>query len=149
MKRRQRLLRDAAIVFGTVMIVPATIALLWACGWYSSVPRASAVEASAGVIQGDVRAVEADSWTVSVSMNPFGFGAIPVSVTPETTIVVGDKEGGFGDLYPGTSVRITYERRDESLVAICVESLTYADGRVAGRCPAPRPLASVDASGAR
>jgi len=119
-RRTRRLLRDAVIVAATVMIVPATIALLWACGWYSSVPRATALEANAGVIAGDVWAVEADSGTVSVSTSLFGFNAIPVTVTPETTIVVGDKEGGFGDLYRGTPVRILYERRDDSLVAIRV-----------------------------
>ena len=146
--RRQRALRDAGIVFGTVMIVPVTIALLWACGWYSSVPRASALEPS-GVIEGDVREAEADTSTVSVSTSLFGFGAIPFAVTRETTIVVGDKEGGFDDLYPGTPVRISYERRDESLVAICVQSLRYGDSGLAGRCPAPRPVASADGGGGR
>jgi len=146
--RRQRALRDAGIVFGTVMIVPVTIAVLWACGWYSSVPNASALEPS-GVIEGDVREAEADSGTVSVSTSVLGFSTVPFTVTRETTIVVGDKEGGFGDLYPGTPVRVSYERRDESLVAICVQSLRYGDSGSAGRCPAPRPVASADKEGGR
>ena len=144
--RRQRALRDAGIVFGTVMIVPVTIALLWACGWYSSVPRASALEPR-GVIEGDVREAETDTSTVNVSTSLFGFTTIPFTVTRETAIVVGDKEGGFGDLYPGIPVRITYERREENLVATCVQSLRYADA--VGRCPAPRPVASAEGGDGR
>lgn len=147
MKPRGRSLRDAGIVIATIMIVPVTIAVLWACGWYSSVPRASALEASAGVVQGDVSTVEADTATVNVSTSLFGFTTIPFTVTRDTAIVVGDKEGGFGDLYPGIPVRITYERREDSLVATCVQSLRYGDG--VGRCPAPRPMASADAPGSR
>ena len=139
MKLRGRSLRETGLVIATIMIVPVTIAVLWTCGWYSSEPWASALEASAGVMEGDVWTAEPNTATVNVSTNPFGFGAIAFIVSRETAIVVGDKEGGFGDLSPGTPVRITYERREESFVATCVQSLRRGK---AGHCPTPHPVAS-------
>ena len=47
--------------------------------------------------------------------------SIDLVVTPETLIVVGDKEGGFGDLREGDRVIATYEVRPDTLWAKRVE----------------------------
>lgn len=140
--RRKRFLANVGIVAATVAILPATIAVLWACGWYSGVSGAGAAEAEGGVTVGYVWEADTEASTLHVSANPLGIGAVPYTVTRETRVVVGDKEGGFGDLHEGSSVRITYERRDEILVARCVESLTSAEDDAVGGCP-PDSLAHI------
>jgi hypothetical protein len=132
--RRKRFLANVVIVLGTIAVLPATIALLWACGWYSGVSGPDVAEAAGGVVEGYVWKAEEDSGTVRVASNPFGINAVPFTVTRDTRVVVGEREGGFGDLREGLSVRVLYERREEALVAICVETRLGADSASAGGC---------------
>jgi hypothetical protein len=47
--------------------------------------------------------------------------SVELVVTPETLIVVGDKEGGIGDLREGERVIATYQVRPDTLWAKRVE----------------------------
>ena len=132
--RRRRLLSNVAIVIGTVAVLPATIAILWTSGWYSGLSRSGAQTAAAGVVEGYVWDADEDSGTVRVTSNLFGINALPIAVTHETRVVVGDKEGGFGDLHEGVSVRVTYERRETQLVALCVETEPRGEEVTVGSC---------------
>jgi hypothetical protein len=64
-----------------------------------------------GEADGRVEAVEPAPGIVRVSSGFLGLLSLELLVTPETLIVVGDKEGGFGDIRPGERVTATYEIR--------------------------------------
>jgi hypothetical protein len=63
------------------------------------------------VARGWVGTIEADTAIVRVSSGLFGLTSIALQVTPETLIVVGDKEGGFGDIRRGELVIASYQLR--------------------------------------
>jgi len=71
--------------------------------------------------QGRVEIVERAAGTIRVSSGFLGLMSVELVVTPETLIVVGDKEGGFGDLREGDRVIATYEVRPDALWAKRVE----------------------------
>ena len=71
--------------------------------------------------QGRVEIVERAAGTIRVSSGFLGLMSVELVVTPETLIVVGDKEGGFGDLREGEHVIATYEVRPDTLWAKRVE----------------------------
>lgn len=134
--RLKRSLATVGIVTATLAILPLTILVLWACGWYSGLATAPREESPEGVAQGTVWEADPRARTVRVTSDPFGIRTVPFALTEQTRVVVGDKEGAFDDLYEGTAVRVTYERRDTVLVARCVEALRDDDGREtdADRC---------------
>ena len=74
--------------------------------WLSTGPAPMAEEA-----QGRVRIVDPGTGIIRVSSGFFGLMSVELVVTPETLIVVGDKEGGFGDIRDGSHVRAAYETR--------------------------------------
>ena len=57
----------------------------------------------------------------SISSGFFGLTSVAVVVTEETLIVVGEKEGGFGDIRPGEPVVAAYEAGRGALQAKRVE----------------------------
>ena len=63
------------------------------------------------VVSGWVKTIEADTAIMRISSGLFGLMSIALRVTPETLIVVGDKEGGFGDIRPGEQVVASYQLR--------------------------------------
>jgi hypothetical protein len=63
------------------------------------------------VARGWVETTEADTATMRISSGRFGLMSIALRVTPQTLIVVGHKEGGFGDLRPGQQVVASYQLR--------------------------------------
>lgn len=71
--------------------------------------------------RGRVRIVEPAAGVIRVSSGFLGLMSVELIVTPETLIVVGDKEGGFGDIRDGSHVRAAYETRPGSLHATRVE----------------------------
>jgi hypothetical protein len=126
-----RRLGEIGIVIATVASLPAVVLGLWACGWYANVTRPRAVAALPGERRGTVWKIEPLTKTIHVSSKPFGLDAVAVAVADDTPVLVGDKEGAFGDFHEGTRVRVVYERRDATLVALCVEVLN-ADGPTGG-----------------
>jgi hypothetical protein len=73
---------------------------------------------------------EADGWVMSanrstnvvrISSSFLGLSSVRLMVTPETLIVVGDREGGFGDVSEGRRVRAAYEERPEGFRAKSIE----------------------------
>jgi hypothetical protein len=125
--RRKRSVATVGVVIATIAILPLTILALWACGWYSGLTTAPREESPEGVAQGTVWTADLRARTMRVTWDPFGIRTVPFALTEQTRVVVGDKEGAFGDLYEGTAVRVTYERRDTVLVARCVEALRDDD----------------------
>ena len=112
-------------------ILPGLVFGLWLCGWYDSVTPSAAVDDRAGQARGRVGKVEPLTKTIHVSPNLFGIRAVPFTLDEDTRIVVGDKEGGFGDFRDGVLVKIVYQRRPPGLVVSCVELFE------------PRPTAST------
>jgi len=76
--------------------------------------------------RGSVATIELDTHVVSLSAGFLGLMSIPLLVTPETLIVVGDKEGGFGDLRLGERVIATYQARAGALEALRIELVPLA-----------------------
>ena len=151
---RHRFLRNVVIVGTTIAVLPLTIVTLWASGWYSGLTRQEL--GSAGTAQGFVWRPDMNSRTVHVSSNPLGAHAVPFVLSPTARVVVGDKEGGFGDLREGMVVALTYQRHGDVLVAVCVESLRGMEHDAqAGRCAMASPphppagVASLDVPPAR
>jgi hypothetical protein len=75
---------------------------------------------------GRVRIVEPAAGVIRVSSGFLGLMSVELVITPETLIVVGDKEGGFGDIRDGSHVRAAYEARPGSLHATRVEVVVHA-----------------------
>lgn len=119
--RRRRRAVDAALAVGTLAVVPAFVVFLWCIGWYADLGGDRAV---AGARHGAVSTIEHDSNVVYVAAMPFGLKAQPFVVTSDTLVLVGRKEGGFGDLVPGRRVRIDFDVRGGVRRALCVELLS-------------------------
>ena len=81
-------------------------------------PGASSVTEKA---RGQVWIVEPTTGIIRVSSGFFGLMSVELVVTPETLIVVGDKEGGFGDIRDGSHVEVAYEAGPGPLRATRVE----------------------------
>jgi hypothetical protein len=81
-------------------------------------PGASSVTEKA---RGQVQIVEPTTGIIRVSSGFFGLMSVELVVTPETLIVVGDKEGGFGDIRDGSHVEVAYEAGPGPLRATRVE----------------------------
>jgi hypothetical protein len=136
---------ELGVVAATAAILPGLVFALWLSGWYDNVPSSLAMHDPAGEAQGRVWKVEPSTSTIYVSPRIFGVGAVPVRLSEDTRILVGDKEGGFGDLHEGVRVNIVYERRPASLVASCVELLgrqaTASTAPPSGACRSTGPVA--------
>ena len=116
---------DFGVVTATVAVLPVTVFVLWSCGWYSGISAARAADTRLSEHEGIVWRLDREpaAETLHVSSNRFGDDAVAVALTPHTLILVGDKEGGVGDLGKGARIRVVYQRRDAKLVALCVEFL--------------------------
>lgn len=144
--RYTRRLPDLGVVTATVAVLPVTIFVLWSCGWYSGISAARETDAPLGEREGIVWQLdrEPSADTLHLSSNRRGTDAVAVALTPHTVILVGDKEGGVGDLGKGARVRVVYQRREAKLVALCVEFLIRVDDRSPSRgCGGRAELASL------
>lgn len=86
-------------------------------------PGASSVTEKA---RGQVQIVEPATGIIRVSSGFFGLMSVELVVTPETLIVVGDKEGGFGDIRDGSHVEVAYVAGPGPLRATRVEVVVPA-----------------------
>jgi hypothetical protein len=73
--------------------------------------------------RGSVATIDLDTRIVRLSSGFLGLISVSLLVTSETLIVVGDKEGGFGDLRLGERVVATYQVRETGLEATRIELL--------------------------
>lgn len=128
--RRRRWLRGlstlviAAVILGLGrLVVPMVPGLLSALE--RNLPLLSRGASLVGEVlaeaQGRVEIVERAAGIIRVYSGFLGLMSVELVVTPETLIVVGDKEGGFGDLREGEHVIATYEVRPDTLWAKRVE----------------------------
>jgi hypothetical protein len=92
---------------------------------------AALVGQALGEARGRVATVEPAAGIIRVASGFLGLLSVELVITPDTLIVVGDKEGGFGDLREGESVVATYEVHSDTLRARRVE-LTGRDLRPHG-----------------
>ena len=90
-------------------------------GVAASSPAAWVVVDAHGEARGRVETVEVHTGIIRVSSGFLGLISVALLVTPETLIVVGDKEGGFGDIRQGERVVAAYEVRRGALEATRVE----------------------------
>ena len=128
--RRRKRVVDATLAALVIAFFPALVLFLWWIGWYSDL---SGELGMSGARDGAVAEIERDANVVYVAAMPFGLKAKPFRVTGETLVLVGEREGGFGDLAPGTRVRVDFRERDGVHYALCVELVRNdAAGR---KCP--------------
>jgi hypothetical protein len=78
-----------------------------------------------GEIEGRVVTVEPGAGIIHVSSGFLGLMSVELVVTSDALIVVGDKEGGFGDLREGGRVRAIYDIGAELLRARRIEVLGH------------------------
>jgi hypothetical protein len=96
-------------------------------GHVASSPRWAAwLRSDHGEAHGSVDTVEPETGIVRVSSGFLGLMSVALLVTPETVIVVGDKEGGLGDLRQGGRVVAAYEVRSGALEARRIELFPLA-----------------------
>jgi hypothetical protein len=128
--RRRRWLRGlstlviAAVILGVGrLVVPMVPGLLPALE--RNLPLLSRGASLVGEVlaeaQGRVEIVEGAAGIIRVSSGFLGLMSVELIVTSDTLIVVGDKEGGFGDLREGERVIATYAVRPDTLWAKRVE----------------------------
>ncbi len=114
--------------------------------WLAPIQPAE-VDAAVGQIEGRVWKVDPDDGTIHVSARLFGLGATPLMITNETLVVVGAKEGGFGDLREGLRVRVAWEKRQNRRLARSVEVVQRGGATAPARRPAaPAPVDVAPAS---
>jgi len=109
-----------------VGVVAVAGLLLWPLVWPEDPDRGFTVVDGrlVGETEGYVWRVESDQQRIHVTSSLLGLRAVPITVTPETKIVVSNKLGGLGDIWKGMDVRVAYEVRDNARVATAVELLT-------------------------
>jgi hypothetical protein len=138
--RRLRWLRVAAAsgaaamvamtVVGASRLLPGQLLTAFAPGLAALGRTAWSMGTAHGEAQGWVQMVEPDTGIIRVSSGFLGLVSIVLRVTPDTLIVVGDKEGGFGDIRPGERVNADYDVRPDALHARRVE--VFLPGRDRG-----------------
>jgi hypothetical protein len=89
----------------------AALGLVLALGRVAARAPAAPVTAPEHVSYGRIETVERETRVIRVSAGFLGLASVALTVTPETLIVVGDKEGGFGDIRQGERVLAAYEVR--------------------------------------
>jgi hypothetical protein len=128
--RRKRWLRGlSTLVMAAVILAVSRLVVPMIPGLLPALERnlpvltrgASLVGEVLAEAQGRVEIVERAAGIIRVSSGFLGLMSVELVVTPETLIVVGDKEGGFGDLREGERVIATYEVRPDTLWAKRVE----------------------------
>jgi hypothetical protein len=129
--RRLRWLRAAAAggvaatlamaAVGASRLMPGQLLTALAPGLSALVRSAWSMGAAHGEAQGWVQRVEPDTGLIRVSSGFLGLMSVVLQVTPDTLIVVGNKEGGFGDIRLGERVNAAYEVQPGALQARRVE----------------------------
>jgi hypothetical protein len=129
-RRKHWLTAVAAVVVGAVVVGAGGVAVSLKPGQLLTAfaPGVSALGRSGwlmgagpGETQGWVHTVEPDTGIVRLSSGFLGLMSVVLWVTPDTLIVVGNKEGGFGDIRLGERVSAAYDVQPGALRARRVE----------------------------
>jgi hypothetical protein len=109
--------------WGAARLMPGQLLTAFAPG-LSALGRGAWLMGTAhGEARGWVQTVEPDTGIIRVSSGFLGLMSVVLRVTPDTLIVVGNKEGGFGDIRLGEHVSAAYDVRPGTLQARRVEVL--------------------------
>jgi hypothetical protein len=128
--RRRRWLRGlSTLVIAAVILAVSRLVVPMVPGLLPALERnlpflsrgASLVGEVLAEARGRVEMVEPETGVIRVSSGFLGLMSVELVVTPETLIVVGDKEGGFTNIREGEHVIATYEVRPDTLWAKRVE----------------------------
>jgi hypothetical protein len=119
--RRKRWLSVLSVLAGaTVVLAVSQLAASGMPGWRDIMPLLSRGAALLEV-RGRVETIERETRTIRISSGFLGLTSVALVVTEDTLIVVGEKEGGFGDIRPGEPVVAAYEVGRGALQAKRVE----------------------------
>jgi hypothetical protein len=119
-----------------VMVLGAAALMLWPLLWPPD-PDASVQLVSGhlvGETSGYVGRVNHDAQTVDVSSSLIGWRPIVLAVNEQTSILVQNRQGGFGDLTKDLPVRVSYEIVGDRRLARSIEIV--ADERESTRAAA-------------
>jgi hypothetical protein len=107
---RPRLVVVGVVLAGLVLVACAVVVL--------AARRSPAIEVGRVVDEaGWVNTVDAEQRMFSFSTSVFGFPAKRIAVSRETQILVGDREGAFGDILEGKRLAVAYRVLAAGLVA--------------------------------
>jgi hypothetical protein len=138
-----------------IVVLGAAALMIWPLLWPPD-PDASVQMVNGRLIgeaTGYVGRIDRDTRTVDVSASLLGWRPIVLIVNETTSILVQNRQGGFGDLWKDMPVRVSYEVVGDARLARSIEVVTgdAAPSRevVSGavRAPAP-PQAATPASAA-
>lgn len=107
--QRKRWLGVLSVLAAVAVTVAVTqLAVLMLPKWRAIVPllRGASLVSEA---RGRVETVERETRTIRISSGFLGLTSVALIVTDDTLIVVGEKEGGFGDIRQGEPVVVAYE----------------------------------------
>ena len=130
------------ILSGTRVSSAAVSRVLWRLG-------VAPPDGVRGSVQGAVATADRETGRIRIGGGLAGLLSVPIVVTPETRIVVGDKEGGFGDIVEAREVIATYEVRTGTPEASRVEIVGAGPSepqRVSDVGPAAHQPATPDAT---
>jgi hypothetical protein len=119
--QRKRWLSVLSVIAGAaVLLAVSQLAASVMPGWRDIAPLLSRGAALLEA-RGRVDTIERETRTIRISSGFLGLTSVALVVTEDTLIVVGEKEGGFGDIRPGEPVVAAYEVGRGALQAKRVE----------------------------
>jgi hypothetical protein len=119
-ERRRWLGFLAALAVATVIVTTFQVAGPTLPGWSEIVPFLTGASLPREA-RGRVDSIERDTRTIRIASGFLGLSSVALVVTETTLIVVGEKEGGFGDIRQGEPVVAAYETGRRPLQATRVE----------------------------
>jgi hypothetical protein len=136
---------------GIVVVLGAAALIFWPLLWPPD-PDASVQLVNGrlvGETAGYVGRVDGDARIVEVSSSLVGWRPLALVVNEQTSILIQDRQGGFGDLAKDLPVRVSYEVVGDQRVARSIEVMADEDGRTrtatqgrgVGGPASPTPLA--------
>ena len=108
-ERRRWLGLLAALAVAVVAIAVIQVAAPMTPWWGGVMSLLSRGASIVGEARGRVERVERDTRTIRISSGFLGLTSVALVITENTLIVVGEKEGGFGDIRLGEPVVAAYE----------------------------------------
>jgi hypothetical protein len=120
-ERRRWLSVLSALAVAAVIIAALQVAAPIMPGWAGIARLLSQGASLVGEARGRVEMVERDTRTIRIASGFLGLTSVALVVTEDTVIVVGEKEGGFGDIRLGEPVVAAYEIGGDPLQAKRVE----------------------------
>jgi hypothetical protein len=116
---------------GIVVVLGAAALIFWPLLWPPD-PDASVQLVNGrlvGETAGYVGRVDGDARIVEVSSSLVGWRPLALVVNEHTSILIQDRQGGFGDLAKDLPVRVSYEVVGDQRVARSIEVMADEDGR--------------------